>query len=423
MFAVSVHSPVSNSAQSNAVTEASDGPSVPVFGGDPAGTRVMPGPGPASISDMQVQWQLTMPGDIAGSPLVADGMVFVADGEGTLHAVDAGSGNEHWHIATGISDASVAFALANGMVLVGSGSATDNDAALIALDAASGTQQWQTGTPDRVVWITPFENSVYIRDVNGVIQALDLRDGAERWHFDAGSSQGGSSSLAVADGWVVLGRGNLVVALDATNGTKKWSFVAGADVASPAIADGLVFAASQDANLYALDLATGAERWSTPIGAYASQTAIADGTLFVGAEHGRLSAIDAHTGELVWQAAFGNEVIDAPVVTGGVVYFGAGAFDPVLHAVDAASGTSLGMLAIQGSSLSTPAIINDMIYVSCGNTLYAFGSTNMPTPVIPTPAPLTPTQVPTPQGGLLPTVGPPTSTVQPPGGLFPTPSL
>src|SRR6185369_1603359 len=82
----------------------------------------------------------------------------------------------------------------------------------------------------------------------------------------------------------------------------KWTFkTAGPIVASPAIADGVVYIGSLDAYLYAIDQETGKEKWKyksrMPI---ASSAAVVDGTVYFVSSSGALGALDAKSGNIKW---------------------------------------------------------------------------------------------------------------------------
>ena len=78
-----------------------------------------------------------------------------------------------------------------------------------------------------------------------------------------------------------------------------WRFVTGSYVdQSPSVANGIVYIASGDENLYAIDAATGKERWRFATGDWVdSSPAVANGVVYAGNEDKRLYAIDAVTGK------------------------------------------------------------------------------------------------------------------------------
>src|SRR6476620_4572721 len=146
-------------------------------------------------------------------------------------------------------------------------------------------------------------------------------------------------------------------------GGVQWSFhTGGAIVASPAIADGVVYIDSMDGYLYAVDQETGREKWKyksrMPI---ASSAAVVDGTVYFVSSSGALGALDAKSGNIKWALPTEYErkveaknlhgypsaaqtmpdawdlFTSSPTVANGKVYFGSG--DGNIYAADAKTGT------------------------------------------------------------------------------------
>ncbi len=176
----------------------------------------------------------------------------------------------------------------------------------------------------------------------------------------------------------------------------KWAFKTGAAiVASPAIADGVVYITSLDGHLYAIDQQTGKEKWNfksrMPI---ASSPAVASGTLYFVSSSGALAAIDIATGKPKW--AFATEFerkfeaknlhgypsaaqtipdawdifVSSPAVANGKVYFGSG--DGNVYAVDAQTGVVQWKFPTKDVVHSSPAVVNNIVYIgSWDSYLYA----------------------------------------------------
>ena len=176
----------------------------------------------------------------------------------------------------------------------------------------------------------------------------------------------------------------------------KWTFKTGGPVvASPAVADGVVYIASDDGYLYALDQETGEEKWKfksrMPI---ASSPAVSGGLVYFVSSTGALAALDATTGEPKWVLPTEYErkfqaknlhgyqpaaqtIPDAwdlftssPVVVDGRVYFGSG--DGGVYAADAATGVLQWKFSTGDVVHSSPAVADGVVYVgSWDSRLYA----------------------------------------------------
>lgn len=176
----------------------------------------------------------------------------------------------------------------------------------------------------------------------------------------------------------------------------KWTFkTAGPIVASPAIADGVVYIGSMDANLYAIDQETGKEKWKyksrMPI---ASSPAVSGGLVYFVSSAGALGAVDAATGKIRWVLPTEYErkfeaknlhglqpeaqtIPDAwdvftssPTVANGKVYFGSG--DGNVYAADAQTGVLQWKFATKDVVHASPAVVNNTVYIgSWDSYLYA----------------------------------------------------
>ena len=340
-----------------------------MFRADPARTGVYPGPGVAGPP--AVRWQFDAGDSASSSPAVADGVVYVGSGKrgvgGSLHALDAMSGDELWRFRTGVNVESSP-AVSDGVVYIGS-----NDGNLYAVDAISGEELWRFAT-DSPMQSSPavVEGIVYVGSEDGNLYAVDAVSGEEVWRFPTGDWVF-FSSPAVLDGVVYVGSrdGNLY-AVDASSGQEQWRFATGDEVvSSPAIADGTVYVGSGDGGLYAVDVATGQQQWRFDTGdEVVASPAIADGKVYVGSMDGNLYAVDAASGQQRWRFDTDDRVFSSPAIADGKIYFGS--IDGNLYAVDAASGQELWRFPTGDSLFSSPAVVASAVFIgNSGGTLYA----------------------------------------------------
>jgi len=179
-------------------------------------------------------------------------------------------------------------------------------------------------------------------------------------------------------------------------GGVKWTFKTGGPiVASPAVADGVVYIPSADSYLYAIDQETGKEKWKyksrMPI---ASSPAIAGGVLYFVSSAGSLGALDIATGKIKWALPTEYErkfeaknlhglppqaqtIPDAwdiftssPAVANGKVFFGSG--DGNVYAADAQTGVLQWKFATKDVVHASPAVVGNTLYIgSWDSYLYA----------------------------------------------------
>jgi outer membrane protein assembly factor BamB len=158
------------------------------------------------------------------------------------------------------------------------------------------------------------------------------------WKKPLGS---GYSGISISDGRMVTaytdGETDFVVALDPATGDEIWRYELGpiykghdgshdGPIATPAIADGKVFALDPAGRLAALDLETGSELWTghltedlgseAPYYGFASSPVIAGDLMILqaGGEDGSVAAFDVATGELRWRGLEDGVDAQSPIL-------------------------------------------------------------------------------------------------------------
>jgi outer membrane protein assembly factor BamB len=279
------------------------------------------------------RWQVKLGGGIGAAPAIVAGAVYAGDQAGNLYALDAATGVERWHATVGSGPQASLYAsspvVVDGVVYVASGGGASTPAVvdgvvyvggvastslpptvLHAYDAATGTAYWSDPAASGTGLTSP---GVY---------AIDAATGTERWHFGTGGDVRGAPAVA---GVVVYAgsKDGTLSAIDAATGAARWQFATGkAITSSPAVVDGVVYIGSTDGNLYALDAGTGAELWRAAVGPVRnSAPGVADDAVYVVAG-GNLLALDAGDGSERWRVPLGQGADTSPVVAGGMVFVG-----------------------------------------------------------------------------------------------------
>jgi outer membrane protein assembly factor BamB len=355
-------------AQDPAATPAPVVPAdVPTFRANPARTSEQPGPGPAG-QPVEL-WRAEVGVEFRASLAMANGVLYAAGFDGTMHALDPATGAERWAFPTGGQNAKFP-TVADGVVFFGSG-----DRTLYAVDAATGAERWRLPDLGDDPGTLAVDGTLYVSADAGLL-ALDAATEAERWRYTAGGSAESSTSFSVlapayADGVVYAAAGLQLVALNAVDGAVLWRFaVKGGRLNAPLVAGGIVYLANPDAeegaeaevsSLYALDAATGAERWRFSVSDDVYGGAVGGGKVYAPAGDGAIYAVDAAGGGLRWRFATGAEDFGVwPVIVGDTVYVAAD--DGILSAVDAASGALRWSIEI-GKPAQSPVVTGGVIYV------------------------------------------------------------
>ena len=255
------------------------------------------------------------------SPAVADGVVYVGDLLGVLHAVDTESGNSRWRFPTG-AEIKSSPVVADDLVLIGS-----YDEHFYGVDRATGKARWSLQT-EGPVHATPGRAGglAWVTGCDAVLRGVRITDGTEMLRFDSGAYT--ASSPAIAAGTLYYGTfNNEVLAVDVDAGELSWRYEHPERhfpfYASAAITDDLVIVAGRDKLVHALDRATGEARWTFRARArFDASPAVAGDRVYAGNADGRLYVLDLGTGEKLSEFHAGAAIMGSPAVAGGHIVFG-----------------------------------------------------------------------------------------------------
>jgi outer membrane protein assembly factor BamB len=153
------------------------------------------------------------------SPVVADGVVYVADADGELVAFDAINGKQKWRVETEPRGYYEAPVVAPGLVFL--------DAPLKAYDAQTGAIKWAYSKLTAGFAPFVFDDTLYAREHpdREVMHALDAQTGAEKWSFKLAGTESRLEipPLVVNATFFALAE-NDVYALDNATGKLKWKY-------------------------------------------------------------------------------------------------------------------------------------------------------------------------------------------------------
>src|SRR2546427_8592705 len=249
---------------------------------------------------------------ITSSPKVAFDRVFIgtfneSGGPGEVGSLLADNGSVAWRHPTGsVHYSSPAYA--DGSVYVGimgtynttSQVTFDPPYGVLALNATTGEENWFFPTAGSVAASPAIAGPRLIApSKDGNVYAINRATGTLIWQAQVDA---GSSSPAVSGGIVFVGGGpfggnGLVVALDVTTGVRRWSFAPNGPVqASITYADGKVLFATNSAQgtVYALNATSGTLIWSfepSPAEYILGSPVVADGVVFAPSDNGHLYAL------------------------------------------------------------------------------------------------------------------------------------
>jgi len=327
---------------------------IAAYGGNPARTDVMPGPGPSGAAT--IEWSVALKGPADMGPAVVGGMVYVAERTGDVEARRETTGAVLWtHNVGAAIYASVA--VADGRVF-----AADDGGKVTALDASTGRQLWQYHTQGGAkIRSSPVvvNGVLYVGVGNNLVYALDADTssptGSVHWTYVAPSAI--SRAIAFDNGVLYVPTdGGALLALDASGGSLSWQVqLAAGALATPAVADGIIYETTGLGDrggphkLYAIDIATHATRWTytAPSGATLYVGGVSDGLVFTDSgEDNGLHALDLDTGKQSWSVFTGGPNGGRAAIVDGTVYLPSG--DGNVYAFATSSGSKSWQVAVGG---------------------------------------------------------------------------
>ncbi|GAB2749373.1 serine/threonine-protein kinase [Kitasatospora kifunensis] len=300
-------------------------------------------------------WRFRMSNDVWGTPVVADGTLFISSFE--VHALDIASGRRRYKTRD------VAWAVA---VDAGRLHAADGPH-LYTVDVADGTERWRTSLDGWVYALDAADGVLCCGLRGGGVQVRSTANGAELWRVEDAQQdyENPQSGPALLAGSVYYYGGGRLRCVDARGGLPRWSFPVGEDVPSrPAVRGGLVYVTAGTA-VYALDAASGAQRWrfEAPVVLFTPPTLDDSATpaVYVADYLGTLYALDGATGRVRWQARTASRQGAEPVVLAGRSALIASG--DTLYAFDTASGRELWRYAARGEIVGAPAAADGLVHL------------------------------------------------------------
>ncbi|MXR52769.1 PQQ-binding-like beta-propeller repeat protein [Halovenus sp. WSH3] len=298
----------------------------------------------ALTPDGEIRWQqeTDMEGNgIHGTPVVADGAVYIGAYDGIFYAFDAATGERLWE--TELGDSIGGSPTYDGDLLYVAVEYADPEGSTFAVDPASGEVVWEdpehrpTDHPHSTPAIDRDTGTMVLGSNDGLLYAWEYPSLEFKWTFETDPQNGTDGEIkepiTVYDGAAFFGSWDQhIYRVDLETGTMDWSFeTGGLSMVGPGVDPRRdeIYAGSHDGNLYALDGGTGEMRWQFETGAALTgcPTVCSDRIVF-GSKDRRLYAVEIETAEEVWHVDSDGVVTSTPRVHDGAIYYAERAPDP-----------------------------------------------------------------------------------------------
>ena len=273
----------------------------------------------------QELWAFKTRYGVESSPAVADGKVYFGGDDGFVYCLNAANGKKIWAFRTNgwvISSPAVV----NGFLYVGSSEGSlyvlnandgrfrlkfDASSSVFASPAVNNGEAYFTGQNDGTLYgvngkgrTWPWEG--FLRPLWLECAALDMAPmpppiSGLPWGIrlflapnnpGAGLAITADSTPIVTDNNIYTAGSNLVYDIDTTTHNTMWVFHARNNItSSPALANNVIYAGSNDGYLYAIDAQSGAKLWDYATGEkIESSPTCAGGMIYIGSDDGKMYA-------------------------------------------------------------------------------------------------------------------------------------
>ncbi len=213
---------------------------------------------------------------------------------------------------------------------------------------------------------------VFVATGDNQLFALNAADGQALWSlpYEAQNPIWGQMAYAEGNVYVASMDGN-IYAVDAEAGTENGIWQSGSSFPGGLTLDGdTIYVGGLDNQVHAYDRnSPGTEEiwmFQTETGVWGAPI-VADGNVFFGDMNGNVYAVDAKTGTSLWQAAAPGPIVTSPVISEGVIYVASegdpGSRDPkwYLTAFSAEDGTQVWQQQPPAGIYTTPVVIGDSV--------------------------------------------------------------
>ncbi len=309
-------------------------------------------------------------------PALYRGVVYAADIDGEVYALDSETGKQKWQVDLEIPVSSGTYA-GYGQVVVGT-----EKGEVVALSMEDGSELWRKKMTSEVLSVAAGDGYiVVIRTIDEKISGLDHDSGERVWIYENSQpvlSLRGTSDPVIEGGLVYVGFGNgSVKAISANNGVLRWEQTIGVPAGrteldrmvdidgSPLVDGGLVYAVGYRGNIVAMDAQRGTPVWKRKASSYEGLAA-GFGYLYMSDDNGFLSALDKNSNSIIWQQKeLEYRELGTPTVVSS--YVAVADFAGYVHFLSQIDGSFVARTQVDSEGIRGRML-------SVGNTLYIYGN-------------------------------------------------
>jgi outer membrane protein assembly factor BamB len=305
-------------------------------------------------------------------PAVDAGVLYVANSDGDLLAMEADTGKSIWKVETDLA-VSAGPGVGEGLLALGTA-----EGQLVVFGIENGEERWRKDLSSEILAVPAIDSDmVVVHTGDGKLFGLDAASGDQLWLYDHKVpvlTLRGSSSPVISGGSVYCGlAGGKIVALSLDSGVIEWErhitvptgrsdLERMVDVdADPLIYSGTVYSGAYQGDVAALGEGSGKLFWKRKISVY-NNLAVNWQQLAVTDAQGFVWSLDPDTGSARWrQKALMNRSLSAPALQGDFTVVGD--FEGYLHWLSSEDGSLAARQRVGDAIVAAPVVVDDILYV------------------------------------------------------------
>ena len=311
------------------------------------------------------------------SPVIDDNILYAADIEGKVSAINTETGKRLWRTKTKQA-VSGAVGVGDDLVLLGTAQGK-----IIALDKGTGEQRWTTTVSSEVLSPPAASSGVVVVQTNdGKVYGLSSRDGTRIWvqqQNEPSLSLRGISPPVIIRGAAIAGFANgkiggyvlndgrvlWILPVSHSRGRSEIERVVDVDL-SPLLLGDTLYAANYQGKVVAINVRSGRVLWSRNTSTFSGITADSS-NLYISDDQGNVIALNLDNGSDVWkQEKLRGRWLNAPTIVGS--YLAVGDFEGYVHILSREDGEFMARYRFGSEAIRAPILSQgNVMYVSSQN--------------------------------------------------------
>lgn len=310
-------------------------------------------------------WQFIASSKVVTTPVVADGVVYIASSDSSLIALNSKTGKLIWQSPRRGADQIYSF---SAPVIIGTHivAATQNGT-VTCFNRADAKVIWEITIPGEIYSsLRHADGRIFFGSKNRFIYALDAATGAILWKYECGDEVGSTCAISRKGRVIFPSHDKFLHVIDAATGASVQKHDIGyRSAGTPLLANGCVYYVMTGRKFGCIDLVDGSMRWSTEalsentqgIGLWKDQVMVHIGRY--------LMCFDMNSGRSKWKATLDGSGCVAPCIGKQLVYMGDSKGTYV--ALDLETGAEKWRISVPGGGWCAPVLVDGLVYLADGN--------------------------------------------------------